>query len=46
MHQRTSVTPVKIDRYLCGDGQPLLLIAGPCVLQSFELAMEIADAAG
>ena len=40
---RTSVTPVKVDRYYCGDGQPLMLIAGPCVLQSFELAMEIAD---
>jgi 2-dehydro-3-deoxyphosphooctonate aldolase (KDO 8-P synthase) len=37
------ITPVKIDRYLCGEGHPLLLIAGPCVLQSFELAMEIAE---
>ncbi len=40
---RTSVTPVQIDRYHCGDGQPLLLIAGPCVLQSLDLAMVIAD---
>ncbi|HMP05444.1 MAG TPA: 3-deoxy-8-phosphooctulonate synthase [Lacipirellulaceae bacterium] len=28
--------------YLCGAGQPLLWIAGPCVLESLELALEIA----
>ena len=32
----------QIGPYVCGSGQPLLLIAGPCVLESFELAMEIA----
>jgi 2-dehydro-3-deoxyphosphooctonate aldolase (KDO 8-P synthase) len=26
----------------CGRGQPLFVIAGPCVLESFELALEIA----
>ncbi len=29
--------------YQCGDGEPLLLIAGPCVLQSLDLACEIAE---
>ncbi len=29
--------------YECGDGCPLLLIAGPCVLQSESLALEIAQ---
>ncbi|MCM2369354.1 3-deoxy-8-phosphooctulonate synthase [Aporhodopirellula aestuarii] len=33
----------RVGNYLCGDGQPLLLIAGPCVLQTRELAMEIGE---
>ena len=32
-----------VGNYRCGGGEPLLLIAGPCVLQSLDLAMEIAD---
>ncbi|SMP53027.1 2-dehydro-3-deoxyphosphooctonate aldolase (KDO 8-P synthase) [Neorhodopirellula lusitana] len=39
----TSIAPVAIGDYLCGPGQPLLLIAGPCVLQSRELAFEISE---
>ncbi len=37
------VVPVTVGPYRCGDGEPLLLIAGPCVLQSLDLAMQIAD---
>jgi 2-dehydro-3-deoxyphosphooctonate aldolase (KDO 8-P synthase) len=32
-----------VGKYLCGDAQPLLLIAGPCVLQTRELAMQIGE---
>ena len=39
----TSILPVALGDYLCGDGQPLLLIAGPCVLQTRELAFEIGE---
>jgi 2-dehydro-3-deoxyphosphooctonate aldolase (KDO 8-P synthase) len=35
--------PVTVGSYRCGAGQPLLLIAGPCVLQTREIAFEIAD---
>ncbi|QDT03734.1 2-dehydro-3-deoxyphosphooctonate aldolase [Rubripirellula lacrimiformis] len=38
-----AISPVQIGSYVCGPGQPLLLIAGPCVLQSMELSMQIAD---
>lgn len=34
--------PVSVDRYLCGSGQPLLVIAGPCVIESEELILDIA----
>lgn len=37
------VAPVSIGPYHCGPGNPLLLIAGPCVLQSRELTLRIAD---
>ncbi|MGB7328938.1 MAG: 3-deoxy-8-phosphooctulonate synthase [Rubripirellula sp.] len=37
------VTAVSVGPYQCGPGQPLLLIAGPCVLQTPDLAMQIAD---
>lgn len=37
-----SVEPIEIGPYRCGDGCPLLLIAGPCVLESLEDALEIA----
>lgn len=32
-----------IGRYQCGSGQPLLLIAGPCVIQTEELTLSIAE---
>ncbi len=34
--------PLEIGSYRCGTGCRLLLIAGPCVLESVDLAMEIA----
>ncbi len=37
------VTPVRIGPYLCGDSQSLLLIAGPCVIESLDLCLEIAE---
>ncbi|MFK8112548.1 MAG: 3-deoxy-8-phosphooctulonate synthase, partial [Rubripirellula sp.] len=38
-----NVKSVHVGDYECGDGQPLLLIAGPCVLQSRDLALQIAN---
>ena len=35
--------PARIGPYLCGHDQPLLWIAGPCVLQEESLALEIAE---
>ena len=35
--------PLQIANYRCGKGEPLLLIAGPCVLESSALALEIAE---
>ncbi len=32
------------DRVVCGEGQPLLWILGPCVIESHELTLAIADA--
>ncbi len=34
--------PVAIGRLRCGRGQPLLVIAGPCVIESEELSLQIA----
>jgi len=34
--------PIQVGPYRCGEGCVLLLIAGPCVLQSEELALDIA----
>ena len=34
--------PVQVGPYVCGAGQPLLLIAGPCVIESEEHAREMA----
>ena len=34
--------PAAIGPYLCGRGRPLLLIAGPCVIESAELTLSIA----
>ena len=33
---------VAVGNYRCGDGQPLLLIAGPCVIETAELSLSIA----
>ncbi|MBA62130.1 MAG: 3-deoxy-8-phosphooctulonate synthase [Planctomycetaceae bacterium] len=38
----TSNNPVKTSQFSCGQGQPLLLIAGPCVLEDKESAMTVA----
>jgi len=35
--------PVNIGSHQCGNGQPLLLIAGPCVIESESLTLEIAE---
>ena len=35
--------PAAVGPYLCGSQQPLLWIAGPCVLESESLALEIAE---
>ena len=34
--------PAQVGPYRCGRGAPLLLIAGPCVIESRELTLEIA----
>jgi 2-dehydro-3-deoxyphosphooctonate aldolase (KDO 8-P synthase) len=39
-----AVKPVAIGDLLCGPGQPLLWIAGPCVIESHDLTLHIADA--
>ena len=33
---------VEVGKYRCGPGQPLLVIAGPCVIESEQLCQEIA----
>ena len=35
--------PVRIGKVACGPGQPLLWIAGPCVIESYELTLAIAE---
>ena len=35
--------PAKVGPYCCGRGHPLLVIAGPCVLETEGLALKIAD---
>src|SRR5947208_12430211 len=42
--EMTSATnnPANVGPYQCGRGQPLLLIAGPCVIESEELTLSIA----
>src|SRR3954471_7033433 len=35
--------PVSIGNVSCGPGQPLLWIAGPCVIESHDLTLRIAD---
>jgi 2-dehydro-3-deoxyphosphooctonate aldolase (KDO 8-P synthase) len=34
--------PAQVGPYEVGPGRPLLLVAGPCVLETEELALEIA----
>ncbi len=40
---RNLITPVRIGPHLCGDSQKLLLIAGPCVIESLDLCLQIAE---
>jgi 2-dehydro-3-deoxyphosphooctonate aldolase (KDO 8-P synthase) len=35
--------PATVGKYRCGVGQPLLLIAGPCVIESENLCLHIAE---
>ena len=35
--------PVSIGQYSCGTGCPLLFIAGPCVIESEEFILDVAD---
>src|SRR3954452_8580117 len=39
----TAVQPVTVGSYRCGPGQPLLWILGPCVIESHDLTLRIAD---
>jgi 2-dehydro-3-deoxyphosphooctonate aldolase (KDO 8-P synthase) len=42
-HASTSPPPVaEVGPYRCGPGHPLLLIAGPCVLESLDLTLQMA----
>lgn len=36
------VNPVEIGRFRCGRGEPLLFIAGPCVIESETLVLDVA----
>ena len=38
----TTNNPARVGPHACGRGQPLLLIAGPCVIESEELTLAIA----
>lgn len=40
---RNLITPVRIGPHVCGDSQKLLLIAGPCVIESLDLCLQIAE---
>lgn len=39
----TRVEPVRIGPHSCGPGNPLLIIAGPCVIETESLTMHIAE---
>jgi len=39
----TDIQPVAIGTYQAGGGRPLLWIAGPCVIESHDLTLQIAD---
>jgi len=36
--------PVRIGPHHCGPGEPLLIIAGPCVIESLDLSLRIGEA--
>ncbi|MFT7640189.1 MAG: 2-dehydro-3-deoxyphosphooctonate aldolase (KDO 8-P synthase) [Pirellulaceae bacterium] len=38
-----SIQNAQVGSYLCGAGQPLLLISGPCVIESETMTMNIAE---
>jgi 2-dehydro-3-deoxyphosphooctonate aldolase (KDO 8-P synthase) len=38
-----AIAPVRIGEVQCGPGHPLVWIAGPCVIESHELTLRIAD---
>src|SRR3954447_9913576 len=38
-----AIPPVHIANRLCGVGQPLLWIAGPCVIESHDLTLSVAE---
>src|SRR5437016_12360881 len=38
-----AVQPVTIGKIVCGPGQPLMWIAGPCVIESHDLTLRIAE---
>ena len=37
------MNPVKVGPFECGTGRPLLFIAGPCVMESEELVLDVAQ---
>jgi 2-dehydro-3-deoxyphosphooctonate aldolase (KDO 8-P synthase) len=39
----TPARTVAVGNYTCGEGQPLLFIAGPCVIESHDLTLRIAE---
>jgi 2-dehydro-3-deoxyphosphooctonate aldolase (KDO 8-P synthase) len=44
LQPRATVNPVRIGRHVCGDLHRLLLIAGPCVIESLDGCLQIAEA--
>jgi len=40
---RTTVTRVRVQEIIIGDGQPLVLIAGPCVVENREITIRTAE---
>ena len=38
-----AVQPVTVGSHVCGPGHPLLWILGPCVIESHDLTLRIAD---
>lgn len=41
--EKQSASSVQVGPYACGPGSPLLFIAGPCVIESHELTMQVAE---